>query len=168
VVKRLVELHGGSIEVASAGLRQGAIFTVRMPLAAAAPEAIESTSQHKVVPMFKSRPHILVVDDNRDAAETLAEMLRTEGFPVAVAFDGASALAMFGRITPAVVLLDMGLPDLNGTEVTRQMRRLPKAGRRRSSPSRAGASRKTASARARQGSIFIWSNRSTPAICCGS
>lgn len=128
VVKRLVELHGGSIEVASAGLRQGAIFTVRMPLAAAAPEAIESTSQHKVVPMFKSRPHILVVDDNRDAAETLAEMLRTEGFPVAVAFDGASALAMFGRITPAVVLLDMGLPDLNGTEVTRQMRRLPKGG----------------------------------------
>jgi CheY-like chemotaxis protein/two-component sensor histidine kinase len=128
VVKRLVELHGGSIEVASAGLRQGATFTVRVPLLAATPESLEGTGQHKVVPMFKARPHILVVDDNRDAAETLADMLRAEGFPVAVAFDGTSALAVFDRIKPAVVLLDMGLPDLNGTEVARQMRRLP-AGR---------------------------------------
>ena len=125
VVKRLVELHGGSIEVASAGLRQGAIFTVRVPLAGATPEALESTAQHKVVTMFKARPHILVVDDNRDAAETLADMLRNEGFPVAVAFDGTSALAAFERIKPTVVLLDMGLPDLHGTEVARQMRRLP-------------------------------------------
>jgi DNA-binding response OmpR family regulator len=120
-----VELHGGSIEVASAGLRQGATFTVSVPLASPAPESLDATSQNKVVPMLKSRPHILVVDDNRDAAETLADMLRIENFPVAVAFDGATALATFDRIKPAVVLLDMGLPDLNGTEVARQMRRLP-------------------------------------------
>ena len=128
VVKRLIELHGGCIEVASAGLRQGATFTVRMPLAPAAADSLEATGLHKVVPMFKARPHILVVDDNRDAAQTLAEMLRSESFPVAVAFDGASALAAFDRIKPAVVLLDMGLPDLHGTEVARQMRQLP-AGR---------------------------------------
>jgi PAS domain S-box-containing protein len=119
VVKRLVELHGGSIEVASAGLRQGATATA---------DSLEATGLHKVVPMFNARPHILVVDDNRDAALTLAEMLRSESFPVAVAFDGASALAVFERIKPAVVLLDMGLPDLHGTEVARQMRQLP-AGR---------------------------------------
>jgi len=128
VVKRLIELHGGSIEVASAGLRQGATFTVRVPLAEAAAESMEATGLQKVVPMFRARPHILVVDDNRDAAQTLAEILRGESFPVAVAFDGASALAVFDRIKPAVVLLDMGLPDLHGTEVARQMRQLP-AGR---------------------------------------
>jgi PAS domain S-box-containing protein len=129
VVRRLVELHGGTIEVASDGLRQGATFSVRLPLEATAHEPdSESAAPQKIVPMFMCRPHILVVDDNRDAAETLAEMMRIEGFPVAVALDGASALAAFEQIKPAIVLLDMGLPDVNGTEVARQIRRLP-AGR---------------------------------------
>jgi len=125
VVRRLVELHGGTIEVRSDGLRQGTTFSVRIPLAAAAQEAVsEYAAPGNIVPMFMSRPHILVVDDNRDAAETLAEMMRIEGFPVAVALDGASALTAFEQIKPAVVLLDMGLPDVDGAEVARQMRRL--------------------------------------------
>jgi PAS domain S-box-containing protein len=129
VVKRLVELHGGSIEVYSEGLHRGARFTVQLPLATPPQEALtEPVSAENVVPLFHAKPHILVVDDNRDAAETLAVMLRAEGFPVAVAFDGRSAIADFDSALPTIVLLDMGLPDMNGTEVARHIRSHP-AGR---------------------------------------
>jgi two-component system CheB/CheR fusion protein len=123
VVKRLVELHEGSISASSAGLGEGAQFSVRLPLAdpahAAAPEQAEPVN---VVPLFRGRFHVLVVDDNRDAAESLSEILRAEGFLVTKAFDGAGALASFDRTQPAVVLLDMGLPDMHGTAVAREMR----------------------------------------------
>ncbi len=126
VVKRLVELHGGTIEVFSEGLHRGARFTVRLPLARPSHEAMpQLAGSDKVISLFQARPHILVVDDNTDAAETLAVMLRAEGFPVAVAFDGASAIATFNGTLPAVVLLDMGLPDMNGTDVAQHIRRHP-------------------------------------------
>ena len=126
VVKRLVELHDGTIEANSEGLHRGAQFTVRLPLASdQAIAAAELASQDKIVPLFRSRPHVLVVDDNADAAETLADVMRLEGFPVSVAFDGVAALSAFDRIHPAVVLLDMGLPDMNGTTVAREMRSRP-------------------------------------------
>jgi CheY-like chemotaxis protein len=126
VVKRLVELHGGTIEANSDGLHRGAEFTVRLPLVAVqARSGAESSGQDKSVPLRNSRPHVLIVDDNADAAETLADMMRLEGFPVGVAFDGAAALSAFERIRPAVVLLDMGLPDMSGTAVAREMRSRP-------------------------------------------
>ncbi len=126
VVKRLVELHDGTIEASSEGLHRGAQFTVRLPLASdQAIAAAELAGQDKIVPLFRSRPHVLVVDDNADAAETLADMMRLEGFPVSVAFDGVAALSAFDRIHPAVVLLDMGLPDMNGTAVALEMRSRP-------------------------------------------
>lgn len=126
VVKQLVELHEGTIEARSEGLHRGAQFTVRLPLASnQARAAAEPAGEAKVVPLFNSRTHVLVVDDNADAAESLAEVLRLEGFPVSVAFDGGGALSAFDRFRPAVVLLDMGLPDMNGTAVARQMRSRP-------------------------------------------
>jgi len=116
--------------VHSEGLHRGARFTVRLPLArpmqqtgASAPEP--QPELENIVPLFKARPHVLVVDDNRDAAETLAIMLRTEGFPVSVAYDGSAAMLAFERIAPSIVLLDMGLPDMNGTEVARRIRQQP-------------------------------------------
>ena len=121
VVKRLVELHGGTIEASSDGLHRGAQFTVLLPLASNQARADEVRSgQDRIVPL--SRPHVLIVDDNADVTETLAEVMRLEGFPVSVASDGVAALAAFDQIHPAVVLLDMGLPDMNGTAVARQMR----------------------------------------------
>jgi PAS domain S-box-containing protein len=126
VVKRLVELHGGTIEANSDGLHRGAEFTVRLPMVAVqARSGAESSGQDKSVPLRNSRPHVLIVDDNADAAETLADMMRLEGFPVGVAFDGVAALSAFERIRPAVVLLDMGLPDMSGTAVAREMRSHP-------------------------------------------
>jgi PAS domain S-box-containing protein len=126
VVKRLVELHDGTVEASSEGLCRGAQFTVRLPLAANQPlAAAELSGEEKIVPLFKSRSHLLIVDDNADAAETLADVLRAEGFPVSVAFDGAAALSAFDEIHPAVVLLDLGLPDMNGIAVARQMRSRP-------------------------------------------
>jgi signal transduction histidine kinase/CheY-like chemotaxis protein len=126
VVKRLVELHDGTIEVSSEGLHRGTQFTVRLPLASNKAVAdAELAPQTKVAAALNSRPHVLIVDDNADAAQTLADLIRLEGFPVTVAFDGGTALSAFERIHPAVVLLDMGLPDMSGTEVARRMRSHP-------------------------------------------
>ena len=129
VVKRLVELHGGTIEVRSEGLNRGAQFTVRLPLdPGSAKQTAARPDVGRVVALFEAQPRVLIVDDNRDAAETLAVLMRTLGFPVSVAFDGDSALTAFDSVSPALVLLDMGLPDLNGTEVARRIRSRPNGG----------------------------------------
>jgi DNA-binding response OmpR family regulator len=66
-----------------------------------------------------------VVDDNADAADSLAELLRREGFPVTVAYDGLNALRLFDQIAPGIILVDMGLPDISGQDVSRQIRERP-------------------------------------------
>jgi PAS domain S-box-containing protein len=123
VVKRLVELHGGTIEAGSDGLGQGAQFAIRLPLRANNALPVNDVAHNgSVVPLFPSHPHILVVDDNRDAAEALAALLRAQESQVALAFDGKSALQTFDAVQPSIVLLDMGLPDTDGTAVARQIR----------------------------------------------
>jgi CheY-like chemotaxis protein len=122
--KRLVELHGGSIKVASEGLRRGATFTVRLPLSVEG-QGADRHPQENAVPLFSMKPPVLVVDDNADAADSLAELLRSEGFPVTVAYDGLNALRLFDQIAPGVVLIDMGLPDISGQDVSRQIRERP-------------------------------------------
>ncbi|MFO1455254.1 MAG: PAS domain-containing protein [Steroidobacteraceae bacterium] len=121
IVKRLVELHGGRIEVTSEGLGKGAEFTVRLPLAT--PQAGLPLN---VVPLFASgRRRLLVVDDNRDAADSLAAMLRLSGHAVQVAYDGASAMALAETVRPDVMLLDLGMPQTSGYDVARWVRRQP-------------------------------------------
>jgi len=123
VSKRLTELHGGSIQVRSEGLGRGAEFSVRLPCVAS--PAQRSAGGDKVVTLFQGEPRVLIVDDNRDAADNLAWLLRSHGLHVQVAYDGMRALELAQAMRPSVVLLDIGLPDLNGLEVARRLRHLP-------------------------------------------
>jgi len=121
LVRGIVELHDGSIHAESAGQHKGSTFTVRLPLAvgASCPAAEASVD----VPPIRAR--VLVVDDNRDAAETLAMALELFGCKVVVAHSGQEALEVIASADPAVVLLDIGLPDMTGYELARRLRRLP-------------------------------------------
>jgi signal transduction histidine kinase len=127
LAKGVVELHGGRIEVASAGMGKGSRFTVRLPGIARTVAATGSTGAHrKCVPSANKR--ILLADDNRDAAESLAIILRLEGHEVDLAHDGASALRSFESMRPDVALLDIGMPGASGYDVARQIRSRPEGG----------------------------------------
>ena len=119
LVKGVVELHGGTAHVISAGSGQGAEFLVRLPLAVA-PRRY-GTAAVRSADRVNSR-RVLVVDDNRDAAESLAELVALFGHSVEVAYDGASAIEMAQTTSPDVVLCDIGLPGINGYEVARRIR----------------------------------------------
>jgi two-component system CheB/CheR fusion protein len=124
LVKRLVELHGGRVEAHSAGTGRGSEFVVRLPLpvqAANAPPASAVVNGARAAP----RRRVLVVDDNRDAAESLAALLRIQGHDVRVAGDGPKALASAEEDPPEVVFLDLGMPGMDGYEVARRMREGP-------------------------------------------
>jgi CheY-like chemotaxis protein len=125
LVKSLVELHGGTIQAASAGTGTGSVFTVRLPLAdhgadKAAPGAPGLDAGR--IPALR----LLVVDDNRDAADTLAALLSAMGHDVVVAHDGHQALRMLGSLEPHAVFLDIGMPGLSGYEVAQAVRREPR------------------------------------------
>ena len=121
LAKGLVELHGGRIEASSAGLGRGSEFTVRLPRRAN-PGSREVTSNTAATPAKIKCRRVLVADDNRDSAETLAMLLRVDGHEVIIAHDGSAALAAFGRFAPDIVLLDIGMPGLNGYEVAQKIR----------------------------------------------
>ncbi|WP_310734598.1 ATP-binding protein [Azohydromonas caseinilytica] len=125
VVRQLVELHGGRIELHSAGAGRGSCFTVRLPLAPRQEEPAEPAPAAKVVSLFPRGPAALIVDDNRDAADSLAVLLRANGFTASTVYDGAAALQAFDALRPQVLLLDLGLPDISGLEVARTIRRRP-------------------------------------------
>ncbi len=120
----LIELHGGSIEAQSAGLGCGSEFTVRLPRRALSevPAAARKTTPASAASL---RRRILIADDNRDSAETLAALLRMEGHEVTSVHDGPVALSVFGEFKPDVALLDIGMPGLTGYEVARKMRQTP-------------------------------------------
>jgi CheY-like chemotaxis protein len=122
LVQRLVEMHGGQVSAHSAGPGQGSEFVVRLPLTPAAPGATRTDGARASAPPGRRR-RILVVDDNIDAAESLALLLRLAGHEVRVAYDGPAALADVRDHPPEVVLLDIGLPKgMNGYEVARRLR----------------------------------------------
>jgi signal transduction histidine kinase/ActR/RegA family two-component response regulator len=127
LTKGLVELHGGSIRVHSEGTGRGSVFTVRLPRGEA--PAREAPTGGELEPRATSARRILVADDNRDAAESLAALLELEGHEVTLAYDGAEALLAFERVRPQVCLLDIGMPHRSGNEVAAEIRSSAGGGR---------------------------------------
>jgi PAS domain S-box-containing protein len=124
LARRIAELHGGSLAVHSEGENRGSEFTFRVPLTDEAEvwEDASAPAGVKTAPLVPRR--ILVVDDNTDAARTLAALLRSLGHETSVAYGGTQALAIAAEFRPDVVLLDIGMPDIDGYEVARQLRAL--------------------------------------------
>jgi PAS domain S-box-containing protein len=123
LAKGIVDLHGGRIEAASGGTGKGSCFTVWLP--GASRSEVSVPDGQPVLNGRAVRKRILLADDNRDAAESLAIILRLEGHEVELAHDGAAALQSFAAKTPDVALLDIGMPKTNGYEVARQIRSHP-------------------------------------------
>jgi len=123
LVRHLVEMHGGSVSVTSKGPNQGSEFLVCLPLLLEAPVPQTAASQSQTVASAQRR--VLVVDDNRDIAESLAIILSENGHEVRMAHDGPTALEVAQAFGPQVVLLDIGLPGIDGYGVARRMRKLP-------------------------------------------
>jgi signal transduction histidine kinase len=123
LVRALVELHGGEIVANSPGMDQGSEFTVRLPLLQAATQESsgEQAQVHKE-PVVQVRRNILIADDNQDALESLALMLRMEGHEVHCASDGEEALQLADQRRPEIVVLDVGMPKMDGCEVARRIR----------------------------------------------
>lgn len=119
LVRRLVEMHGGTVSAASGGAGKGSTFTVRLP-AAEAPEKSMLPEPPRAEPGSSKR--VLVVDDNEDAGELLGVMLQQEGFEPVIVNDGPAALRAAASVSPSVVILDIGLPGMNGYEVAKLLR----------------------------------------------
>ena len=119
LVKGITELHGGTVSAESSGVGTGTTMTVRLPLA---PPAVVGAEPRRAAARSEGACRVLVVDDNRDAAESLAELASMLGHVVEVAYDGASALETARDHRPDVVLCDLGMPGMSGYEVARALR----------------------------------------------
>jgi signal transduction histidine kinase/ActR/RegA family two-component response regulator len=120
VVKRLVEMHGGRIDARSGGVGQGSTFEISLPLVP--PPA---ASARQVEPLKSSPKRVFIVDDNADAADTLALLLQIEGHEVQAVHTPADALEQIELFQPDVALVDIGLPELNGYELVRRLKKQP-------------------------------------------
>ena len=121
LVRSLVEMHGGTVNALSAGTGRGSEFVVRLPLARAGARAepANAAAQKGKIPGV---PRVMVVDDNRDAADSLAAVLKMLGAEVRVTHDGPSALDALDAFRPAAVFLDLGMPGMDGYQTARHMR----------------------------------------------
>jgi CheY-like chemotaxis protein len=120
VVRRLVELHGGTVRAASDGLGHGTEFRITLPILADADSLAEAATPARSVSGPARR--VLVVDDNRDSAEGVRRILEREGHTVELAHDGSGALQAARQSQPEIVVLDLGLPGMDGYEVARVIR----------------------------------------------
>lgn len=120
IVRALVQLHGGTIRASSEGPGRGSTFTMRLPIGAAG--LSEPTSQAAAREGPGRMRRVLLVDDNRDAADTLADALCAMGYDVRAAYDGPQALELVSRFQPSLALLDIGLPGMDGYELAQHLR----------------------------------------------
>ncbi len=116
--RRLTEMHGGTLRAHSEGVGRGSEFIVRLPLAASSPQTADAAAPRVPLPPLR----VLIVDDNEDAAELLGMLLEALGADVDVVNDGPAALERFAVRNPAVVLLDLGMPEMDGFEVAAAIR----------------------------------------------
>jgi PAS domain S-box-containing protein len=123
--RSLVELHGGAIQAFSAGRGRGSTFTVRLPLAAGAHGEHDEVAPPRVAPAAGSGLRVLVVDDNRDSADSLAMLLEMKGHDARVAYDGENALAVARAFLPQLVLTDLAMPNVDGFGLLRELRSNP-------------------------------------------
>ena len=123
IVQRITEIHGGSVEAHSEGLGAGSLFIVRLPMAMSpssqSPKSAETAAAGKIL-------RVLVVDDNHDSADTVAMLLRNSGHEVRVAYSGKQALEEGSEFRPNIVVLDLGLPEMDGYEIARRLRLDPR------------------------------------------
>jgi PAS domain S-box-containing protein len=128
LARRIVELHGGTLEASSPGLGRGSEFVMKLPLAACTAGARSERSERPDVNPTGALPsrRILVIDDNRDSAASLVMLLRLSGHEVRDANDGRQALAILEDFVPELVLLDLGMPGMSGYEVARRIRSDPR------------------------------------------
>jgi signal transduction histidine kinase len=124
ICKRLIELHGGSIAAFSGGTGRGAVFEIRLPLLnhAALQASVPELPEKADVPVSGAAKRVLVVDDNTDAAVTLSWLLQEHGYTVEVAHDGPAGLKVAQSFKPDILLLDIGLPGMDGYELARRLR----------------------------------------------
>jgi PAS domain S-box-containing protein len=122
LVRRLAELHGGSVTAASEGLGKGSEFTVRLP-AACVPSCVVTSPPARAPVAYRPHLRLLVVDDNEDMTGVMAKLLRASGHDVCVAHDGPAAIEIARSQGPEAVLLDIGLPGMNGYQLAARLRR---------------------------------------------
>jgi len=122
LVKSLVEMHGGMVEAHSEGVGRGSEFVIRLPISAEAPTRTEASVSE---PLPATDRRVLIVDDNRDGAESLATLLTMSGHHTQMVHDGLEALEAAERFRPDLVLLDIGIPKLNGYDACRRIRNQP-------------------------------------------
>jgi two-component system CheB/CheR fusion protein len=123
LVKGLVEMHGGTVSAQSAGAGKGSVFTIRLPLEKLLARAPTAAVPIRAVSLGARR--ILVVEDNADAAEAMMMLLKGNGHDVTVVSDGNEAVEVAKRFQPEIILLDIGLPGMDGYELAKLLRGLP-------------------------------------------
>jgi CheY-like chemotaxis protein len=164
LVKSIVEMHGGSVEAHSDGPGRGTEVRVRLPAALCASPELPQPAVSPA-PVDESPRRVLVVDDNQAAADLLCAVVEKLGNEVRVAYDGEEAIALAARFQPDVVLMDLGMPKLDGYGAARNIRKQPWGQQMRSSHSPAGDKTGTNREPARPASIITWSNPPIPPNC---
>jgi CheY-like chemotaxis protein len=125
VARSLVEMHGGTIEAHSAGKGHGAEFVVRLPLTAPVSREEDGAQPSPGERRTAGQTRVVIVDDNRDAADSLADLASLWGYAARPVYDGEQALRVVAEEVPNAIVLDIGMPGMNGYDVARRLRSLP-------------------------------------------